>query len=232
MSDDNTKKEEKSEDVGSKADFAKSYVKPKEEKTEEIQKPIEEAGESEVVSEVDKVIEENTQNIEIKPDTSESVVDPKSDSLPFREGQGGVDLAKIEIEKNGNLSTPSINSGQDSLEAGKTIEKKGDIVTITEVMRTAQSENPTAQMAGNEPFSQKRQENLLKANEKRYDKKFKGLEKILQLLTKQSKIANDEVEKLLRVSDATATRYLDILEKEGKIKQIGKTGKGVYYTKL
>jgi len=39
------------------------------------------------------------------------------------------------------------------------------------------------------------------------------------------------VENLLLVSDATATRYLDELEKEGKIKQVGKTGKGVFYEK-
>ena len=44
-------------------------------------------------------------------------------------------------------------------------------------------------------------------------------------------VGNDEVEKLLHVSDATATRYLSVLEREGKIKQLGKTGKGVVYTK-
>ena len=47
----------------------------------------------------------------------------------------------------------------------------------------------------------------------------------------KSKITNDEVEKLLHVSDATATRYLDILEKEGKVKQDGKTGHSVFYSK-
>ena len=44
-------------------------------------------------------------------------------------------------------------------------------------------------------------------------------------------IGDDEVEKLLHVSDATATRYLSELEKEGKIKQVGKTGKAVTYIK-
>ena len=42
----------------------------------------------------------------------------------------------------------------------------------------------------------------------------------------------DQVGELLHVSDATATRYLEILEKENKIKQVGKTGKGVSYTKI
>jgi predicted HTH transcriptional regulator len=54
----------------------------------------------------------------------------------------------------------------------------------------------------------------------------------MNLFAKQTNITNDEVEKYLHVSDATATRYLSILEKEGKIKQNGKTGKGVLYTKL
>ncbi len=46
------------------------------------------------------------------------------------------------------------------------------------------------------------------------------------------KISNDDVERLLSVSDATATRYLDEFEKEGLIKQQGKTGKYTYYSKL
>jgi DNA-binding IclR family transcriptional regulator len=37
---------------------------------------------------------------------------------------------------------------------------------------------------------------------------------------------------LLHVSDATATRYLETLEKEGKIKQVGKSGKYTHYEKI
>ncbi len=62
--------------------------------------------------------------------------------------------------------------------------------------------------------------------------KRKKLEKIMTLFLKQSKITNDEVEKFLRVSDKTAERYLNILEKENKIKQVGKTGHAVSYTKI
>ena len=62
-------------------------------------------------------------------------------------------------------------------------------------------------------------------------RKHKKLEKILAEIEKHGKITNDQVEKLLHVSDATATRYLSELEKEGKIKQVGKTGKAVTYTK-
>lgn len=58
------------------------------------------------------------------------------------------------------------------------------------------------------------------------------LDKILAEITKKGSVTNDQVEKLLRVSDATATRYLSQLEKEGKIQQIGKTGKSVKYQRL
>lgn len=58
------------------------------------------------------------------------------------------------------------------------------------------------------------------------------LDKILTEIMKKGSVTNDHVEKLLHVSDATATRYLSQLEKEGKIQQIGKTGKSVKYQKL
>jgi hypothetical protein len=64
------------------------------------------------------------------------------------------------------------------------------------------------------------------------DRKRKKRDKIMQALTTKTKITNDEVEKLLHVSDATATRYLSALEKENRIKQVGKTGHGVVYSKI
>jgi len=54
----------------------------------------------------------------------------------------------------------------------------------------------------------------------------------MQALTIKNKITNGEVEKLLHVSDATATRYLSALVKENKIRQVGKTGTGVVYQKI
>jgi uncharacterized membrane protein len=63
-------------------------------------------------------------------------------------------------------------------------------------------------------------------------RKQKKLNKVMGLFVTKNKITNDEVEKLLHVSDATATRYLSELEKKGIIKQTGKTGKGVSYIKI
>ncbi len=63
-------------------------------------------------------------------------------------------------------------------------------------------------------------------------RKRKKLDRIMSLFLQQSKITNDEVEKFLHISDATATRYLSQLEKEGKIKQNGKTGHMVSYSRI
>jgi hypothetical protein len=62
-------------------------------------------------------------------------------------------------------------------------------------------------------------------------RKQKKLIKVMGLFATKKSITNDDVEKLLHVSDATALRYLTHLKKENKIVQIGKTGQGVTYTK-
>ncbi len=55
--------------------------------------------------------------------------------------------------------------------------------------------------------------------------------KIMDLFAKKTEITNDDVQWQLRVSDATATRYLSELERRGKLKQIGTTGRGVTYVR-
>ncbi|MEK9154626.1 MAG: winged helix-turn-helix transcriptional regulator [Patescibacteria group bacterium] len=52
--------------------------------------------------------------------------------------------------------------------------------------------------------------------------------KIISLLREKSEITNNDVEKLLDVSDATATRYLDELEAKGIIEALGET-RGIKY---
>ena len=80
-------------------------------------------------------------------------------------------------------------------------------------------------------FKTKKQDKFLAFLRIRSQTKEKNKQKILESIEAQKSITNDAVENLLLVSDATATRYLDELEKEGKIKQVGKTGKGVFYEK-
>ncbi len=54
------------------------------------------------------------------------------------------------------------------------------------------------------------------------------LEKITKLALVKKSITNDQVEKLLRVSDATASRYLLQLLKEGRLKKVGPDGRARY----
>lgn len=63
-------------------------------------------------------------------------------------------------------------------------------------------------------------------------RKHEAKDKILTLFAKQERITNNDVEKLLDVSDATATRCLQELEDEGVIQQHGKEGRGVFYTSV
>lgn len=57
-------------------------------------------------------------------------------------------------------------------------------------------------------------------------------DKILAMFGNQEKVSNDDVEKILGISDATATRYMEELEREGKIRQIGTEGRYVYYQRI
>lgn len=62
-------------------------------------------------------------------------------------------------------------------------------------------------------------------------KRKENLKKILALLQDHHRITNNDVEHLLGVSNSTAWRYLEELEKDGHLKQVGKTGQLVYYKK-
>lgn len=67
--------------------------------------------------------------------------------------------------------------------------------------------------------------------EEQQEEKQHGKEKILKYLEQNEDIANNDVEKLLGISDATASRYLSELEDEGKIEQVGGRGRFVSYRK-
>lgn len=69
---------------------------------------------------------------------------------------------------------------------------------------------------------------LAKARVVLVGRKQKKLEKILKLAREKARITNDDAQKLLRVSDATATRYLSQLVKEGKLRQTGHPRHAVY----
>jgi len=54
-------------------------------------------------------------------------------------------------------------------------------------------------------------------------------QKVLALLEEKPELSNAEIRKALGVSSRTAVRYLDELETEGKVEQVGKIGHAVTY---
>ena len=78
-------------------------------------------------------------------------------------------------------------------------------------------------------FSRKRKGNFISQQS---EQKAENKRKILELLNSKHPITNNDVEDLLKISDASVTRYLDELEKEGKEVQVGRTGKHVNYEKV
>lgn len=67
-------------------------------------------------------------------------------------------------------------------------------------------------------------------NEERRQEAIRSREKIMELFTERDVVTNDDVQHLLNVSDATATRYLQELENDGLIHQAGE-GRGTHYRK-
>jgi len=54
-------------------------------------------------------------------------------------------------------------------------------------------------------------------------------QKALAMFVDKSELSNSEIRKALGVSSRTAVRYLDELEREGKVEQVGKIGHAVTY---
>ncbi len=69
-------------------------------------------------------------------------------------------------------------------------------------------------------------------NRKQQEEKAERKRRILALLAERGEVQNDEVQRALGVSDASATNYLDELEKEGRVAQSSSTGRGVSYRKI
>lgn len=65
--------------------------------------------------------------------------------------------------------------------------------------------------------------------EKQHNEKQIRKERIVKFLKEKGTVVNDDIEALLGVSDITATRYLQELESEGRVEQVGSSGRYVSY---
>lgn len=57
-------------------------------------------------------------------------------------------------------------------------------------------------------------------------------ERIYGLLETNTPLTNSHIHMMLDIPESTATRYLDELEKEGRVRQVGQTGAHVYYERV
>ena len=73
---------------------------------------------------------------------------------------------------------------------------------------------------------------LTEYNQKLQEKKEQTKAKILEILKTKDKISNRKVTENLGISSATVRRYFDDLEAEGKVKQVGKRGRNVFYVAI
>ena len=169
----------------------------------------------------------------VSPDTTESIPATTSEpsDMPLVAPETPATNADMPLANNDNQGPSPVSSQPSEPENPDSTEV---ISEPNEPQNTAQTQTP--QMPANEPFDTEQNPSflrrlLVKAQESIQFRKRKKLDKIMSMFEIKSKITNDEVEKLLHVSDATATRYLTILKQENKIKQEGKTGKAVFYSK-
>lgn len=65
--------------------------------------------------------------------------------------------------------------------------------------------------------------------EKQQSEKQSRKKKILEMVREKGGVTNNDIETALGVSDATATNYLQELERDGKIEQVGQRGRFVSY---
>ncbi|KKW11189.1 MAG: hypothetical protein UY50_C0019G0017 [Parcubacteria group bacterium GW2011_GWA2_49_9] len=65
--------------------------------------------------------------------------------------------------------------------------------------------------------------------ERQKREKEEDKERIYGLLESNTPLTVGHVEMMLGIPESTATRYFDELEKEGKVRQVGTTGRDVHY---
>ena len=73
---------------------------------------------------------------------------------------------------------------------------------------------------------------LAEYNQRLQELKQKKKNQILEMFKENEKITNSDIVKKLDISKTSTVRYLDELEEEKKVKQVGKVGRNVYYVKI
>lgn len=73
---------------------------------------------------------------------------------------------------------------------------------------------------------------LAEYNQKLQEKKSQVKAKILGMFLRAKKLSNHDIASEIGISRINVIRYLDEMEKEGKVRQVGKSGRAVFYEKI
>jgi len=171
----------------------------------------------------------NNDNSQNEPISTPSSEEPKPEEISA-EGEKSEEILPVSSEP---LQTPETRTAQ--IPVNEPLKPEPEPIKSEPVSASQPQQQSAPAPVFIEPQQNKislARELLIKAKNAIQFRKRKKLDKIMALFLKHSKITNDEVEKFLHVSDATATRYLSQLEKENKIKQVGKTGHAVSYSRI
>ena len=90
-------------------------------------------------------------------------------------------------------------------------------------------ESAQMQNAGNISVGLSQKDRWVRFLEKITGTRQKKLDKVIEFARKKGSIRNDDIEKLLHVSDATASRYLAKLVKDGHLKSVGNSKTNTTY---
>ena len=159
----------------------------------------------------------------MEDDTSDNST-PATDSTPVDEPSEVEDSASMPQVADDSPTPPPIDSEQ-SLDAAKD-EVPSDAPAPAFAESFGEAKQVSSQSAPLPQYDMPAKKSLmaglyLKWKEKMFSKEQKRFAKIIEFAQKNGKIKNDDVQKLLLVSDKTATRYLDELMEEGKLKRAG-----------
>lgn len=168
---------------------------------------------------------------EVSQSTSEQV--PIQPTAPVIPAEAVQEISKVITEGlQESLTAPQ----SDAPTLGEPIETVSEAVEVLEPAK--QVEKETASVHSVAPAPSSAQASLVHSISKSSvglhmrevvrARKQARIEKIMELAKEKRVIVNDDVEKLLKVSDATATRYLNTLVLAARLKRIGHDGGAKY----
>ncbi len=77
--------------------------------------------------------------------------------------------------------------------------------------------------------AKRRGQGITNFTQEQAETKLKNKQKILDLFAVNPELTNEEIREALKISARSVVNYMDELEKEGKVTQAGRTGRGVVY---